>query len=346
MNGVFCSNDLSWSRVDPAFLKTFRPKECRETNEFWLTYVDFCQHFDDVIVCSSTEPSSTVHVDSERRFPDESVAEGLNVEAMSSGANGCATEFQRCRGGEQSVFESACCKGKEHCAHEQMGCRGDEQTTSETIGCGGGDQIFITLSDLPRRKSVASFEVTPRENRRVMKVDAVEKYKPDVDAADAASNPHTFSNVDKKVSIGSSNAQKAKTNREVSAKMKDDVFLARSPVSFAAKSVDSATPTAPVCRQNSGASSGRGSNHSCYNLFAAAGTLPRGTRAFYGNYEHAASVASDLSALSNASNHSSRAGSMSDISIKVWFRVKVDLIISRIIHYSSSFISHYFTFHG
>ena len=325
MTGVFYSNDLSWSRVDPAFLKTYRPKECREANEFWLTYVDFCQHFDDVIVCSSTEPSSTVHVDSERRFPDES---GLNFEAKSPGANGCATELPRCRAGEQSAFESGYCKGKEHSAtQEPIGCKGGEQTTPETIGGGGGDQIFITLSDLPQRKSVASYEVTPRENRRAMKVDAVEKYKPEFDAADPASNsnPHTFPNADKKAAIGSSNAHKAKTNREVSAKMKDDVFLVRSPISFPAKSFDSATSTAPVCRQNSGASSGRGSNHSCYNLFAAAGTVPRGARGFYGNHERAASVASDLSALSNASNHSSRAGSMSDISIKVRLTVKVKL---------------------
>ena len=314
------SNDLSWSRVDPAFLKTYRPKECREANEFWLTFFDFCHHFDDVIMCNSTEPSSTLHLDTERRFPDDSVTEPLGVDAMSFGTNGCTSEQTRCRGGEQSALESIRCRGRDKPVLESTRCKGGEQSVSESTGCRGGEEVFITLSDLPRRKTMGGIEVTVRENRRTVKVDTIEKYRPEADDTDPVSSSPAFTTVDKKTVVACV-SQKTKTNRDVCSKVKDDMFLVRTPLSLAAKSGDTVTPTAPVCRQNSGASSGRGSNHSSYNLFAAAGNTSRGTRSFYVNTEQATSVASDLSALSNASNHSSRAGSMSDISIKVRHRV-------------------------
>jgi len=338
------SNDSSWNRVDPVFLKTYRPKECRETNEFWLTYFDFCHHFDDVIVSSSTEPSSTLHLDSERRFPDDTATttatEPVGVDAMALSTNGCSSEPTRCRAGEQGASESVRCRGRDKSVFESTRCKGGsgeqwenttrEQPVSEATGRRGGDEVFITLSDLPRRKTTGGIEVTVREDRSTVKVDTIEKYKPDADVTDAAFGAHVFTAAEKKAVVACL-SQKPKTGRDVSSKVKDDMFLVRTPLSFATKSGDNATSTVPVCRQNSGASSGRGSNHSSYSLFAAAGNTTRGaTRGFYVNYEQATSVASDLSVLSTASNHSSRAGSMSDISIKVRHYIQRHLVPSHV----------------
>ena len=58
-------------------MKTYKPKECREANEFWMPYYEFRQNFGDVVISSCDEPSSTQHLDSERKHNQYRVTPGL-----------------------------------------------------------------------------------------------------------------------------------------------------------------------------------------------------------------------------------------------------------------------------
>ena len=38
-------------------MTTYKPKECRESNEFWMPFYEFRQHFGDVLISSCEEPT-------------------------------------------------------------------------------------------------------------------------------------------------------------------------------------------------------------------------------------------------------------------------------------------------
>lgn len=80
----------SWKSVNHSFQDNFRPRDCLDPYEFWISLKDFCAHFSDIVICSSPAASKIAEYDSERIYKNSELNDftDLNQVQDSNETNG------------------------------------------------------------------------------------------------------------------------------------------------------------------------------------------------------------------------------------------------------------------
>ena len=98
---VFSSNTDSWDCVNKEFLSKYKPQDCTEQNECWMTIDDFCTCFSGVVICSSTDPYRGFDHDKARRYSEGVHAEDEFFKSAVSESCGTPTQFVYLGSGEK-----------------------------------------------------------------------------------------------------------------------------------------------------------------------------------------------------------------------------------------------------